>query len=55
MSKLNLEKIKKEIDKAEEKDLRSIFNEIKSYINGKLISKSKEYQELAEKLAEELK
>jgi hypothetical protein len=49
MPQPNIEKIQKEIDKADAKELPALFNEIKSYIFGKLISKTKEYQELLEK------
>jgi hypothetical protein len=49
--KPNLEKVKKEIDKCPDDLLYDFISQIRSYANEKILSKQKEYQEIANKLA----
>ena len=49
MTEKQLVKIYKIIDGLEESEYKPFFEAIKSYVNGKMIAKSQEYQELAEK------
>ena len=49
MSKTNLPKIYKEIEKSTEEELPELFSQIKSFVSAKLLAKSEEYAELAEK------
>ena len=44
----NMEKIKKEVDKCPPEKLKELFEEIKGYIDAKILAKSKEHSELAE-------
>lgn len=43
-----MEKIKKEVDKCPPEKLKELFEEIKGYIDAKILAKSKEHSELAE-------
>jgi hypothetical protein len=49
--KPNIEKVKKEIDKCPDELLYDFISQIRSYANEKILSRSKEYQELANKFA----
>jgi len=52
MSKANMDKVFKELNKIPDEEIIERFREIKQFLSQKLIAKSTEYSELAEKFIE---
>jgi len=52
MPKINLDKVYKELDKLPHEEIVPTYQLIKQFLSAKLLSKSTEYSELAEKFIE---